>query len=566
VYEIKGFMAVGVSIMPRNTIVRLVASALVCGGLHVGMAVSAHAQALEWVRQFGTAESEWSHSVSADGLGNVYISGITFGSLGGPHLGNGDAFISKFDAAGTLQWTRQLGTTLQDSSASISADGLGNVYISGYTDGLMAGQPDAFVSKYDAAGSLQWTRQLGTDSFEGSHGVSADGLGNVYITGDTGGSLDGPNAGPADVFISKYDAAGNLQWTKQMGTNGSDQSNGVSADGLGNVFISGYTGGGIGPADAFISRYDAAGNLQWTKQLTTAERVESRGVSADGLGNVYISGAFCCDNRGDAFVSKYDAAGALQWTKQLGTAEGEASYGVSADGLGNVYITGDTGGSLGGPFRGLNDAFVSNYDASGNLQWTTQLGTNSFDISYGVSADGLGNVYISGRTGGSLGGPNAGSADPFIAKYCVGCEPQPPEPVAPLVVDVVLPGEIFPGSLVTHQFTTSLGDLPITWSNLVASSPTENPPTLTADGLFNWQTRLDRGGLYHFDVTATNAGGSDTGRLTLRLAIIPDIPEPSAVVLVSLGICSSLITLQARRQAGMSCERSSPAKRSELKM
>jgi hypothetical protein len=56
-----------------------------------------------------------------------------------------------------------------------------------------------------------------------------------------------------------------------------------------------------------------------------------------------------------------------------------------------------------------------------------------------------------------------------------------------------------------------------------------NPPTLTEGGLFSWQTtKLDGGGLYQFDVTATNAGGSDTGRLTLRLAIIP---EPSALVL-----------------------------------
>ena len=44
--------------------------------------------------------------------------------------------------------------------------------------------PDAFVSKYDATGNLLWTEQLGTASDDGSHGVSADGLGNVYISGE----------------------------------------------------------------------------------------------------------------------------------------------------------------------------------------------------------------------------------------------------------------------------------------------------------------------------------------------------------------------------------------------
>ena len=35
----------------------------------------------------------------------------------------------------------------------------------------------------------------------------------------------------------------------------------------------------------------------------------------------------------------------------------------------------------------------------------------------GISADGLGNVYISGYTEGSLGGPNAGDKDAFVAKF-----------------------------------------------------------------------------------------------------------------------------------------------------
>jgi hypothetical protein len=49
--------------------------------------------------------------------------------------------------------------------------------------------------------------------------------------------------------------------------------------------------------------------------------------------------------------------------------------------------------------------------------WTQQLGTSSYDVSHGVSADGLGNVYITGSTYGSLGGPNAGGRDAFVAKF-----------------------------------------------------------------------------------------------------------------------------------------------------
>jgi hypothetical protein len=417
------------------------------------------AVSLEWTRQLGTSSPDLSFGVSADGLGSVYVSGITNGSLGGLNAGSSDAFVSKYDAAGNLQWTRQLGTRDADESYGISADGLGNVYISGYTNGSLggpnAGNYDAFVSKFDAAGTLQWTKQLGSSAIEENYGVSADGLGNVYITGGTNGSLGGPNAGGSDAFVSKYDAGGNLLWTRQLGTSSPEYSQGVSADVLGNVYISGVAWGSLGGAyagngDVFVSKYDAAGNLQWTKQLGTSAYDANQGVSADGLGNVYISGftngSLDAPNAGgpDAFVGKYDAAGNLQWIRQLGTSAIDSNNAISADGLGNAYVSGVTFGSLGGPTAGAGDAFVSKYDAAGNLQWTKQLGTIADDFSYGVSADGLGNIFLSGYTSGSLGAPNAGPTDVFVAKYSDSVVPEPQSIVLVGLAILVLIGRFNP--------------------------------------------------------------------------------------------------------------------------
>ena len=71
-----------------------------------------------------------------------------------------------------------------------------------------------------SSGRGSWELVRDDDSF----GVSADGLGNVYISGYTDGSLGGPNAGGDDAFVSKYDAAGNFQWTQQLGTSATDES------------------------------------------------------------------------------------------------------------------------------------------------------------------------------------------------------------------------------------------------------------------------------------------------------------------------------------------------------
>jgi hypothetical protein len=403
---------------------------LTCGIAVLSWVPSARSVTLDWTRQLGSSVNESAEGVSADALGNVYISGYTYGSLGGPSLGGLEAFLAKYDVGGNIQWTRQLGTSADDSSYGVSADGLGNAYVSGWTVGSLggpnAGGQDAFLAKYDSAGNLQWTRQLGTSAGEASYAVSADGQGNVYITGETNGSLGGPfSGGNKDAFVAKYDFSGNLQWTRQFGNSSLVEARGVSTDGLGSIYITGHIVTS-GNQDAFLRKYDALGNLQWMRQFGIPTGAEwSYEVSADQLGNVYISGQTTGNLAGptptppgtwDGFVAKFDAVGSHLWTLQLGTSAVEVSTGVAADGLGNVYLSGFIDRTT--AFE--REAFVSKYDTSGNLQWTRQLGTSASDDSRAISADGLGNIYLSGSTGGSLGGPNAGSFDAFVAKYIDG--------------------------------------------------------------------------------------------------------------------------------------------------
>ena len=302
-----------------------------------------------------------------------------------PNAGGYDAFVSKYDADGKLEWTRQFGTSADDESTGVSADGLGSVYVSGYTAGSLetanTGGSNAFVRKYDSAGNVIWTRQLESSEWSKSTSVSADRLGNVYIAGYTHGALAGPNAGGFDAFVSRYDAAGNLLWTRRSGSSASQLSFGVSADGLGYVYISGYRFGSLdensfGRVDSFVSKYDAQGNIVWTKYLGGGLWTESTSVSADGRGNAYVSGRtedlLGASHAGgfDAFVSKYNAAGNLLWTQQIGTADADSSEGVSADQFGNVYIAGATIGSLGGPNVAGYDAFlIKLVPAAGMLAW-----------------------------------------------------------------------------------------------------------------------------------------------------------------------------------------------------
>ncbi len=394
----------------------------------------ARSQTVEWMRQLGTSEIDNSTSISADALGNVYLSGYTDGSLGGPNAGGRAAFISKYDASGMRAWTTQLDSSVREESSGVSSDGLGGIYIAGNTYDAN-NDTDVFLRKYDASGMPVWNRNFGTSGHDYAQGVAADAIGNVFISGATEGSLEGPHAGGTyDAYLRKYDTTGTLEWTRQLGSRSSDESNGVSVDGIGNVYIAGVTSGNLGgiPIDpngqyesAFISKYDASGGLQWTQQLGTGGdgNTYGLGVSADGLGNAYISGFTYGSLEGtnagntDAFLSKYAANGTLEWTRQLGTDGADKAYGVAADGIGNVYIAGYTRGSLEGTNAGGADAFLSKYDAGGSLKWTRQFGSSGSDYGNGISADGMGSVYMSGSTAGNLEGLNAGLSDAFVARF-----------------------------------------------------------------------------------------------------------------------------------------------------
>ena len=85
-------------------------------------------------------------------------------------------------------------------------------------------------------------QQLGTSSDDNATGVATDSSGNVYVTGYTDGGLDGNSyLGNFDIFLVKYNSSGTKQWTKQLGTSSYDNASGVATDSSGNVYVAGYT-------------------------------------------------------------------------------------------------------------------------------------------------------------------------------------------------------------------------------------------------------------------------------------------------------------------------------------
>jgi uncharacterized delta-60 repeat protein len=338
-----------------------------------------------------------------------------------------------------------LGTSSNDIGQEVTVDSSDNIYVTGYTEGGLdgntnSGRSDIFLVKYNSSGTKQWTKQLGTSSHDYGEGVTVDSSNNIYVTGWTTGGLDGNTySGNSDIFLVKYNSSGEKQWTQQLGTSSGDIGNGVTVDSSNNIYVTGYTEGGLdgntnsGRDDIFLVKYNSSGTKQWTKQLGTSSRDWGNGVTVDSSNNIYVTGYTNGGLDGntnsggeDIFLVKYNSNGTKQWTKQLGTSTNDLGYGVTVDSSDNLYVTGWTQGGLDGNTNsGGQDLFLVKYNSSGEKQWTQQLGTSSNDWGNGVTVDSSNNLYVTGFTEGGLdGNTNSGSdcvnppcSDLFLVKY-----------------------------------------------------------------------------------------------------------------------------------------------------
>jgi hypothetical protein len=351
--------------------------------------------AKKYTIQLGVAgKSTSGSSVATDASGNVYVAGSTNGGLDGNTLtGTQDFFVTKYNSTGVKQYTRQLGVAGKSTGgSSVATDASGNVYVAGSTyaglDGnAQTGTIDGFVTKYDSTGVKLYTHQFGVaGAATGAQSVATDASGNVYVAGWTFGNLAGTgvSGGGEDFFVIKYDSTGVKQYIHTNGTNGGATGAGsVATDASGNVYVAGWTSGGLngntltGTTDFFVTKYNSTGVWQYTRQLgAKGAIVWCYSVTTDASGNVYVGGftnggldGNTLTGPNEAFVTKYDSTGGKLYTRQLGVAGAgvytQGGY-VATDANGYVYMAGTTNGALdGNTLTGTTDFFFTKYTSAG---------------------------------------------------------------------------------------------------------------------------------------------------------------------------------------------------------
>lgn len=381
---------------------------------------------IQWIDQFGSTDAEAGRAVAVDSHGDIYFAFYTSGSIDG-YNGSENIFLRKYNSAGTVLWTQPLGRSTFDRHMSIEVNKVGDVYVAGTSQ---IGTADAFLSKFSPSGTRYWSQQFGTTSLDFAFDLCIDGQGSVFVSGLTEGAMYGTNAGGSDVFVVKYDGDGNKQWSRQYGTTGYDFGEGIAADAAGNVYVTGNSNFGypITDIDTLVVKYDTTGELVWTREINPSGNFVGASDIAVVGDNVYVIGDdLVGTGNWDAFLAVLGTGGNAKSYFRWGTSGSGLAYelasSLAVDPSGGFLVSGTTRGDLAAVNRGSQDVFVTRFDAAGALSWTKQFGTNGTDSGNAIAIDAAGNIYVGGETTGSLGGPNTGYFDAYLAKLSFIPEP-----------------------------------------------------------------------------------------------------------------------------------------------
>lgn len=357
----------------------------------------------------GSTGYDEAHDIAVDPSGNVFV----LGAVGAPVDFGGDTFdpadgpvfLAKYDPTGAFEWVLHISGAGADGPLYLGTDTSGDVIvygilltsltINGVTVSASGGADHVFVARLGGTGNVKWISHDSGPFLSVGFGMGTGPSGDTAVTGfikagatfgDTELSVQG-----FDFFLVRYDAQGNASWAKQTGSNTAATGDQVAVDPQGNVIVAGSFDGSFAldgvevtatGGDAFIARYNAAGELQWLKSLGDDVAEDIHAIATDGDGDIYVSG-----RRATSMLWKLSSDGAVIWE-----GPGPPASDIAPDSQENIFLAGEflgtlTVGETEVTSNGFTDFFIARYDPQGNGAWVVSGGASKGDRVQGLAVD-----------------------------------------------------------------------------------------------------------------------------------------------------------------------------------
>jgi subtilisin family serine protease len=319
-----------------------------------------------------------------------------------------DMLVLKYDSAGTLDITMQYDGPANgdDIATAVGLDDVGKIYVTGSS--TVSGNMTDFVTvKYGSDGTFAWEAFYDyANGYEVPIGIEfKHDYSSMYISGASASSLTN-----WDYATINYDLSGTQLGAVRSSSAGIgfDNPMGFFIDSLNNIYITGSAiDSGTTTYNIKTMKLDSALNILWTKTYD-ADHMNDQGndLAVDDYGNVYVTGYVMAGNdSSNIAILKYDAAGNLIWSKNYGDRDT-----FSSD-KGKKIVIADNKIFVTGTYEQAGNLNISTFqiDSSGNMMWCkffdgvghgfdsptslTVTDSNEVIIS-GISFDGIANTNI----------------------------------------------------------------------------------------------------------------------------------------------------------------------------
>ena len=360
--------------------------------------------AVDFVTYLGGTGDDYGFSITIDPQGRIVIAGTTHSSdfpvTSGPtSAGSAEAFLARLLPNGSSAYSSTLvAGPAADYGLSVAIGSNSVAYLAGHSysstlNGLApirprGGDNDGFVAAIAPDGTTSWTTFIGGQRYDYISSIVTTG-GQLFVTGDTESS-DFPVTGDAgdatcgsngtcdeyvlpsgtwyrpDTFFARLDTNGTIAYATYLGGSGDDFAYALAVDGSGRLYTAGETAstdfpamqalplGATGGTDLFVTRFSAAGAVQFSSRFGGVDDEGARGLSIAGnvvtVTGTAFGAAFPLVNApgitcqpSDAFAASFNVASStVLFSSCFGGSLEDEARGHVTDVVGTTYLFGFT--------------------------------------------------------------------------------------------------------------------------------------------------------------------------------------------------------------------------------